>query len=145
MATGGESRAGIQRAAERFISSSRMTGRKCGSFEWKLTEFDNLSESTTTTTNHAYPTSSRKQTNWDAVAKAAAAEDDLPADPKDPNSGGDAALNKLFQSIYSGGTDEQKKAMIKSYQESGGTALSTDWNEVQKVRQFAFFAKSLDC
>lgn len=100
----------------------------------RLTKYRRNAESATTNTKHAYPTSSKKQTNWDALAKAAAAEDDLPADSKDPNAGGDAALNKLFQSIYSGGTDEQKKAMIKSYQESGGTALSTDWNEVQKVR-----------
>ena len=54
------------------------------------------------------------------------------------------ALNKMFQSIYSGGTDEQKKAMIKSYQESGGTALSTDWNEVQKVRRCSLSSCWLD-
>ena len=29
--------------------------------------------------------------------------------------------------MFSDGTDEQKKAMMKSFQESGGTCLSTNW------------------
>lgn len=70
------------------------------------------------------------------MAKAAALEDDAPMDSKDPNAGGDKALNKLFQTLYADATDEQKKAMIKSYQESNGTALSTDWNEVKKASLF---------
>lgn len=43
---------------------------------------------------------------------------------------GDAALNKVFQDIFSNGSDEQKKAMVKSFTESGGTVLSTNWNDV---------------
>lgn len=34
--------------------------------------------------------------------------------------------------IYAKGSDEVRLAMNKSLQESGGTVLSTDWNEVQK-------------
>eukprot|EP01118_Nematostelium_gracile_P019681 TRINITY_DN921_c0_g1_i1.p1 TRINITY_DN921_c0_g1~~TRINITY_DN921_c0_g1_i1.p1 ORF type:complete len:378 (-),score=107.77 TRINITY_DN921_c0_g1_i1:122-1171(-) len=61
--------------------------------------------------------------NWDAFVKEEA---------KDEKLEGDEGLNKLFQDIFAGGTDEQKKAMMKSYLESGGTVLSTDWNEVGK-------------
>lgn len=43
---------------------------------------------------------------------------------------GDAALNALFKQIYGNGSDEQRKAMIKSFTESNGTVLSTNWNEV---------------
>jgi len=84
---------------------------------------------------HAYPSSSKKRHNWDEIVKASAAEDEaLSKDrSKDPNAGGDQALNEMFQKLYADATDDQRKAMIKSYQESNGTALSTDWNDVSKV------------
>uniref|UniRef100_A0A1I8G7F3 SGT1 protein n=2 Tax=Macrostomum lignano TaxID=282301 RepID=A0A1I8G7F3_9PLAT len=60
--------------------------------------------------------------NWDAIAKSI----------EDEKLEGDAALNDLFQKIYSDGTDEQRKAMVKSFTESGGTVLSTNWQDVNK-------------
>ncbi|KAF2904468.1 hypothetical protein ILUMI_01708 [Ignelater luminosus] len=47
---------------------------------------------------------------------------------------GEEALNKLFQDIYGKGDDNVKKAMNKSYMESGGTVLSTNWTEIAKER-----------
>ena len=61
-----------------------------------------------------YVTSSRKKTDWDALAREAQKEEDAPADSKDPNAGGDKALNKLFQQLYAGATDDQRRAMMKS-------------------------------
>ena len=43
---------------------------------------------------------------------------------------GEEAVNKLFRDIYSKADDDTKRAMIKSYQTSGGTVLSTNWSEV---------------
>jgi len=44
---------------------------------------------------------------------------------------GDEALNQLFQKIYSDADDDQRRAMIKSFQTSGGTVLSTNWGDVK--------------
>ena len=48
-------------------------------------------------------------------------------------SDGEDSLNKVFQDIYSNGSEEQKRAMMKSFLESGGTVLSTNWDEVGKA------------
>eukprot|EP01007_Sphenomonas_quadrangularis_P003523 NODE_712_length_1235_cov_154.672850_g569_i0.p1 GENE.NODE_712_length_1235_cov_154.672850_g569_i0~~NODE_712_length_1235_cov_154.672850_g569_i0.p1 ORF type:complete len:345 (-),score=25.35 NODE_712_length_1235_cov_154.672850_g569_i0:141-1175(-) len=58
------------------------------------------------------------RTNWDSLA----VEEEKPE--------GDAALNKLFQDIFSRGDEDTRRAMVKSFVESGGTVLSTNWNEV---------------
>nr|XP_019007406.1 uncharacterized protein I206_07857 [Kwoniella pini CBS 10737]OCF46187.1 hypothetical protein I206_07857 [Kwoniella pini CBS 10737] len=81
------------------------------------------------------PIKSKK--NWDKLL-----EDELEEkeDNKDPNSGGDAALQKFFSQIYGNADDDTKRAMIKSFTESGGTTLSTDWNNISKgiFNQFSF-------
>ncbi|KZM27935.1 Cochaperone protein [Ascochyta rabiei] len=70
----------------------------------------------------AYPTSSKSGVkNWDKLA----AED---LDDKDEIEGDETS--HFFKKLYSGATSEQQRAMMKSYQESGGTVLSTDWNNV---------------
>jgi suppressor of G2 allele of SKP1 len=40
-------------------------------------------------------------------------------------------MTSLFKDIYSKGNEDIRKAMNKSLQESGGTVLSTNWNEVK--------------
>ena len=64
-----------------------------------------------------YPTS--KGTDWNKVKLS----------EEDSKEGGDE-LNNFFKKIYSDGTDEQRKAMIKSFTESNGTTLSTNWGDV---------------
>ena len=40
-------------------------------------------------------------------------------------------VDKFFQKIYANATEEQKRAMMKSFQTSGGTVLSTNWDDVK--------------
>ncbi|NWV39628.1 SGT1 protein, partial [Grantiella picta] len=77
-------------------------------------------------TQHLYPSSSHYTRNWDKLVV------EIKEEEKNEKLEGDAALNKLFQQIYSDGTDEVKRAMNKSFMESGGTVLSTNWSDVGK-------------
>lgn len=68
----------------------------------------------------AYPTSSKNgPKNWDKFG------DD------DEEEEGDAT-NSFFKKLYSGASPEVQRAMMKSYTESNGTSLSTNWEEVSK-------------
>jgi suppressor of G2 allele of SKP1 len=60
--------------------------------------------------------------NWDEVA----------ASVEEEKHEGDKALQALFQNIFKDGTEEQRRAMVKSFTESGGTVLSTNWEDVGK-------------
>eukprot|EP01133_Synstelium_polycarpum_P016137 gene16137-19200_t len=63
------------------------------------------------------PYSSKK--DWNKLEESA---EDKEGDP----------LNRVFQDIFQRGSDEQQRAMMKSYVESGGTVLSTNWDDVKK-------------
>uniref|UniRef100_A0A8B9NFX9 SGT1 homolog, MIS12 kinetochore complex assembly cochaperone n=1 Tax=Accipiter nisus TaxID=211598 RepID=A0A8B9NFX9_9AVES len=60
-------------------------------------------------TQHLYPSSSHYTRNWDKLVV------EIKEEEKNEKLEGDAALNKLFQQIYSDGTDEVKRAMNKSF------------------------------
>jgi len=69
-----------------------------------------------------YPSSSKVKKDWAKLDKELAKEKD------------EQDVNTLFSTIFESGDDNTKKAMIKSMQESGGTVLSTNWEEVGKKR-----------
>jgi suppressor of G2 allele of SKP1 len=79
-------------------------------------------------------TAARKaQKNWEGITTGIlSAEKEVTTD-QDPNVGGDAALNGFFQKIFGDADEDTKRAMMKSYQESGGTTLSTNWDDVKKA------------
>jgi suppressor of G2 allele of SKP1 len=70
-------------------------------------------------------TGSTSRKDWTALEQQAEKEE-----AENPGEGPNA-LHKLFQQIYQNGSDDVKKAMMKSYQTSAGTVLSTNWGEVQ--------------
>ncbi|EOD44983.1 putative sgt1 and cs domain containing protein [Neofusicoccum parvum] len=86
----------------------------------------------------SYPTSSRSgPKDWDKLAseltqkkdgKTEAGEDEF----DDDDDGGDPA-NAFFRKLYKNADPDTRRAMMKSYQESNGTALSTNWSEVSKA------------
>ncbi|KAI9725005.1 MAG: hypothetical protein M1812_000281 [Candelaria pacifica] len=100
---------------------------------------------TTNNSAPAYPTSSRSgPKNWDKLAtdltkkpKKSATEGEKDGKEEDEgvddfdDEGGDP-VNGFFKKLYSSADPDTKRAMMKSYQESNGTALSTNWSEVGK-------------
>ncbi|KAA8912439.1 SGS domain-containing protein [Sphaerosporella brunnea] len=87
----------------------------------------------------AYPTSSKKGAkDWDKLARDLAAKKkdkgttkeeveeaglDYDSDEGDP-------VNAFFKKLYKDADEDTRRAMMKSYIESNGTALSTNWAEV---------------
>ncbi|KIY62907.1 SGS-domain-containing protein [Cylindrobasidium torrendii FP15055 ss-10] len=79
-------------------------------------------------------TSVKPRKNWEGITKGILESEKEKSTDEDPNVGGDAALNSFFQQMYAGADEDTKRAMMKSYSESGGTTLSTNWDEVGKSR-----------
>ncbi|XP_067634436.1 protein SGT1 homolog [Eurosta solidaginis] len=63
--------------------------------------------------------------DWDSLAKEVEKSEE--EDTK-----GEEALQRLFKKIYATSSPEVQKAMNKSFSESAGTVLSTNWQEVSK-------------
>ncbi|KAL2881065.1 Cochaperone protein [Colletotrichum sp. CLE4] len=70
------------------------------------------------TSGPAYPTSSKSgPKNWD---KLEGVDDDDNSD-----------INGFFKTLYKDASPEARRAMMKSFTESNGTSLSTDWDDVK--------------
>jgi len=79
-----------------------------------------------------YPTSSRTgPKNWDKVADELAKPDGAAGEGADQDEDGDP-VNFFFKKLYKDADPDTKRAMMKSYVESNGTTLSTNWAEVGK-------------
>ncbi|KAK9277180.1 hypothetical protein L1049_006719 [Liquidambar formosana] len=71
-----------------------------------------------------YPSSKSRARDWDKL------EAQVKAEEKEEKLDGDAALNKFFRDIYQNADEDMRRAMSKSFVESNGTVLSTNWKEV---------------
>lgn len=72
------------------------------------------------------------RTNWDKLTTTILESEKPKSSTEDPNVNGDNTLNEFFQNLYGNADEDTRRAMMKSFQESGGTALSTNWSEVGK-------------
>ena len=75
----------------------------------------------------SYPSSSRVKHNWDKLDNEI--KNDMLEHYQDY---GIDAGSTLFQQIYAQGDEDKRRAMIKSFQTSNGTVLSTDWSDISK-------------
>ncbi|XP_076933408.1 protein SGT1 homolog, partial [Bidens hawaiensis] len=96
---------------------------------WTSLEFNNnvlVARSSTVSSGNKRPTypSSKPTKDWDKL------EAQVKKEEKDEKLDGDAALNKFFREIYSDADEDTRRAMSKSFVESNGTVLSTNWKEV---------------
>ncbi|OEU09464.1 chaperone binding protein, partial [Fragilariopsis cylindrus CCMP1102] len=102
--------------------------RKVDAFEWHelLGKVDESKIATTVSndTNKARPYVGHR--DWDAI------ERNIIEEEKKEKPEGDEAMNKLFKQIYADASEDTRRAMVKSFQTSGGTVLSTNWDEVKK-------------
>eukprot|EP00830_Metopus_es_P017158 TRINITY_DN5540_c0_g2_i1.p1 TRINITY_DN5540_c0_g2~~TRINITY_DN5540_c0_g2_i1.p1 ORF type:complete len:382 (-),score=89.33 TRINITY_DN5540_c0_g2_i1:8-1153(-) len=96
--------------------------KKSDGTPWKTLEREEIKEAP----RPAYPTSAKKKINWDKLDK------EIEKETAKEKVEGDDALNKLLKAIYEKGSEETRRAMIKSMQTSGGTVLSTNWGEVKE-------------
>jgi suppressor of G2 allele of SKP1 len=72
----------------------------------------------------AYPSSKPKSVDWNKL------EAEVKKEEKEEKLDGDAALNKFFRDIYQDADEDTRRAMRKSFIESNGTVLSTNWKDV---------------
>jgi suppressor of G2 allele of SKP1 len=82
----------------------------------------------------SYPTSSRTgPKNWESLASEAlkAEKTDGALGDYDDDDDGDP-MGGFFKKLYKDADPDTRRAMMKSYQESNGTALSTNWADVKK-------------
>uniref|UniRef100_A0A1I8A1Q8 SGS domain-containing protein n=1 Tax=Steinernema glaseri TaxID=37863 RepID=A0A1I8A1Q8_9BILA len=61
--------------------------------------------------------------DWDKVCKE--------VDEEEQAEGG---VDQMFKKIYAQASDDMKKAMVKSFTESGGTVLSTNWSDIKEKK-----------
>ncbi|KAF4118757.1 protein SGT1 homolog isoform X2 [Onychostoma macrolepis] len=116
-----------QQSTYRILSTKiEIKMKKTAAIQWEKLQGECTLSNVKHFTPNQYPSSSHYTRNWDKVVG------EIKEEEKKEKLEGDAALNKLFQQIYSDGSDEVKRAMNKSFMESGGTVLSTNWMDVGK-------------
>ncbi|XP_062544535.1 protein SGT1 homolog [Armigeres subalbatus] len=96
------------------IKLSKLVGHRWEALEKPEAVKSAAAESTTAKKNH----------DWDKISK------DIEKQEAEDKPEGEAAVQDLFRKIYADANEDTKKAMMKSFYESGGTVLSTNWAEV---------------
>lgn len=114
-----------------FTKKIEITFKKEQKIQWKTIE-DDGSEITASSTAVPdvsrsnmplnYPSSSKKQVDWSKI------------DLDDDNDAEGSSADAFFQKLYADADPDTKRAMMKSFIESNGTALNTNWEDVSKEK-----------
>ncbi|AOA62356.1 Cochaperone protein [Komagataella phaffii CBS 7435] len=104
-----------------FGTKLELTLQKIEPIQWNSIEFDQQRQPSTTheESTLAYPSSSKKKIDWSKLGD----DEDEAKDDQSPDA--------FFQQLYKNADDDSKKAMMKSFIESGGKSLSTNWDNVE--------------
>ena len=70
-------------------------------------------------------TKKKEPKNWDKIVKDFEEEEEKTKE---------SSVDELFKKIYEQSDESTRKAMNKSFSESGGTVLSTNWKEVKEKK-----------
>uniref|UniRef100_A0A182JSH5 SGS domain-containing protein n=1 Tax=Anopheles christyi TaxID=43041 RepID=A0A182JSH5_9DIPT len=94
------------------VKLAKLIGQRWDALERKAEPAEGHPQSTGTA-------AAKKKHDWDKISKEIEKDDETKDD-----------VNELFKKIYADASEDTRKAMMKSYYESGGTVLSTNWAEV---------------
>lgn len=106
-----------------FGTKLEVTLKKVTSQKWPTLESSD--QAATPSASHSsegplsYPTSSKKAVNWASFKL----EDEEDAEGKNES--------EFFSQLYANTDDDSRRAMMKSYVESNGTVLTTNWDEAK--------------
>ncbi|WEW56036.1 Cochaperone protein [Emydomyces testavorans] len=145
------SRSSVMSTKIEILLRKKQPGQKWAALEGSA---DSTKQSTTTTISQhplasapakapSYPTSARGGAkDWDKVAaELSQKKKSKDKDEESKDEGADSDLEEynagdpvdaFFKRLYANADDDTRRAMMKSYYESKGTALSTNWGEVSK-------------
>lgn len=114
-----------------FTKKLEVTLGKAEQYQWKSLEktdgdvtpliTKNIINSDSSAKELSYPSSSKKAIDWSKI--------DIDSDEQDSKN---QSADAFFQQIYKGADEDTRRAMMKSFIESNGTSLSTNWEEVSK-------------
>ncbi|QLQ82012.1 hypothetical protein HG537_0G02660 [Torulaspora globosa] len=114
-----------------FTKKLEITFKKKENMQWKTLEDENpaqiapetsVSNNSNTDVPLSYPSSSKKQIDWSKL------------DLDDENDDDSTSADAFFQKLYADADPDTKRAMMKSFIESNGTALNTNWEDVSKKK-----------